>query len=290
MMTKETSRRLLGIVLGFLISWAVLGLALLLKLPEMNLILLIVLGNSLVYLGYAGGLACVPSIIAYNDFITKGQPHTHQTMIVLIIVAIAIISMIFSIGHLSEKQYQTVQKLEKTMAELESRNKLLDRLCRTDTLTHIYNRTALRDNFEKMLNKDAAIIFIDIDNFKRFNDQYSHEIGDFVISSVASEMALQFGRDACYRYGGDEFLILLDHVNNAHIQRKLRAMQASLSSISYHSLDLSVSLTVGYSYGNVSTNDALRDMLHQADLNLYYAKARKKGIIVGSEYVNVNRL
>lgn len=289
-MSKEIRRRMISIIIGFLISWAVLGLALLLNLPEMNLILLIVLGNSLVFLGYAGGLACVPAIIAYNDFITRDQPHTYRTLVVLIIVAVAIVSMILSIGHLAEKQRKTVQQLQKTMAELESRNKLLAQLSRTDTLTHIYNRAALRDNFEKMLNKDAAIIFIDIDNFKQFNDHYSHETGDFVISSVASEMALQFGRDSCYRYGGDEFLVLLDHVNNAHIQRKLRAMQESLHCISYHSLDLSVSLTAGYAYGKVSTNDGLRDMLHQADLNLYYAKARKKGIIIGSEYIDVTQL
>ena len=99
--------------------------------------------------------------------------------------------------------------------------KLID-LAHYDTLTSVFNRNYLEIliDFESQKSQKElyplSVILIDVDNFKYFNDQYGHDFGDKVLSSVAALMSGKL-RESDYigRFGGDEFLILLPRTRQA---------------------------------------------------------------------------
>lgn len=85
-----------------------------------------------------------------------------------------------------------------------------------DALTGLPNRSLLRDRFEQALalcdrqQKQCALLFIDLDDFKRINDDFGHVVGDKVLRDVAARLnATIRSTDTVCRYGGDEFVVLL---------------------------------------------------------------------------------
>jgi diguanylate cyclase (GGDEF)-like protein len=108
------------------------------------------------------------------------------------------------------------------------------------------SRQAYRNDFDQLLKKETLVVYIDVDDFKNFNDRYGHKIGDVVLESVAHQMIDAFGRQHCYRYGGDEFIIVLPHKDDQAVLAALRAIQEELKDISYGHLSLQISFTAGY--------------------------------------------
>ncbi len=76
-----------------------------------------------------------------------------------------------------------------------------------DGLTHLPTRRALTEAMQR-LGGQYAIAMVDVDHFKRFNDEYGHDVGDHVLKMVAAKLAHVEGGGKAYRYGGEEFSIL----------------------------------------------------------------------------------
>ncbi|RRD93979.1 GGDEF domain-containing protein [Clostridiales bacterium COT073_COT-073] len=111
------------------------------------------------------------------------------------------------------------KELSEINASLSASNYRLQHKATTDMLTQLLNRQefiALTDSLMQDANrdigKDFSILFLDLDNFKKYNDNFSHDIGDFVLKSI-SELIQNNVRamDVSARYGGDEFVILINH-------------------------------------------------------------------------------
>ncbi len=108
----------------------------------------------------------------------------------------------------------------------------------TDELTNLYNRRYIVEYFENMLNiakrkeNPITVMMIDIDNFKRFNDEYGHKVGDKVLQLVsrALEENVREG-DAVGRYGGEEFIVIFPHteIEDAYqVAERIREAVASM--------------------------------------------------------------
>lgn len=114
------------------------------------------------------------------------------------------------------KQYQ--EKIE----ILEKRSKELQELCITDALTGIYNWRHFRDrlNYEVARNKrqkhPLSLIFFDVDNLKAYNDKYGHSGGNEILKAIAHIITWSIRKDvdSAYRFGGDEFAIILPETNS----------------------------------------------------------------------------
>jgi diguanylate cyclase (GGDEF)-like protein len=160
----------------------------------------------------------------------------------------------------------------------------LQNMAITDKLTHLYNRTLLKDSLEQAIhqanraNTPFTIIIMDVDHFKRINDELGHEIGDNVLAQLGVFLK-DFLRDSdkIFRIGGEEFLVLLyntDETNGADIAEKIRKGIESLSLIPERSVTVSIGVA------GLSLDRDWKQWMKTCDMNLYEAKNRGRNRVV----------
>jgi diguanylate cyclase (GGDEF)-like protein/PAS domain S-box-containing protein len=158
-------------------------------------------------------------------------------------------------------------------------------LAQHDFLTGLPNRVLLTERLSQAIGlahrhrKQVALLFLDLDNFKRINDTLGHVIGDQLLQLVADRLAACVrATDTVCRQGGDEFVILLAEIEQpqdaAHIAEKLRVALAVPHFIGGH--ELHVTLSIGIS---VFPDDGIdvTTVMQNADTAMFHAKARGRG-------------
>lgn len=168
--------------------------------------------------------------------------------------------------------------------QLSDANRQLVTRSRTDKLTGLLNRSALREDFPQITGPRTAVAMLDMDDFKAVNDRFGHERGDMVLGSLGHTLAHQFGapNERCYRYGGDEFLVVARDVSEEDFVAKLDEI-VRLHAQGAQPGD-SESISVGYCYGAVENERNLRSFLRVADDNLYAAKSGGKNRVIGQVF------
>lgn len=152
-----------------------------------------------------------------------------------------------------------------------------------DPLTLLANRTLFHDRVLHALTRAqrsggrAALIFLDVDNFKNINDSLGHDAGDRLLQDVAQRI-VQASRssDTVARLGGDEFGILLENVSTAaDVERVANALIESLGTpFSLDGREVGVTASVGVAFSGPDTT--AKALLSNADLAMYHAKAAGK--------------
>ncbi len=153
----------------------------------------------------------------------------------------------------------------------------------TDTLTGLYNRKGFSTLLKQYLHSsDHCIIAIDIDHFKKVNDQYGHEGGDAVLIKFSERLCnLSTNKQVVCRFGGEEFVILLpytDLTEAAKIAEHIRT-EIENTDFPYHH-KVTVSLGVA---GFLENENDVYTVLRKADLALYEAKFSGRNRVVVSE-------
>lgn len=182
------------------------------------------------------------------------------------------------------EQKNILRKLEKINVDLEKANEALKLSAHYDSLTGLPNRYLLTDRMQqaisrsKRMGKSLAIAFIDIDNFKIINDQHGHSVGDLLLKKVAVSLQKELrSGDTLSRFGGDEFIALIDDLvaskdSDYVIERILSAMS---STFEVEGKLLSVSASIGVTY--YPFDDCTPDqLLRHADQAMYIAKQHGK--------------
>jgi len=147
-----------------------------------------------------------------------------------------------------------------------------------DGLTQLLNRRAVRQVLlrqESLPTKDIpdyAVIMLDIDKFKVINDQYGHNSGDSLLQSTAVSIqnSIRTG-DYAFRYGGDEFLILLPHVNHAIAEQICSRIEKSIGMLHGYAFTLTISTGCAFRLECADTNA----LLTLADQRMYQNKREK---------------
>jgi diguanylate cyclase (GGDEF)-like protein len=152
-------------------------------------------------------------------------------------------------------------------------------LAMTDSLTQIPNRRALIDQAERALahrgGHSVAVLMVDVDYFKRINDNYGHPVGDEVLRKVAALLAKRLRRnDILGRYGGEEFCVVAPETDIEGAQILAEALRQLIAStvIATECGELTVTISVGYSCCMSNGEKELSEMLTEADIALYAAK------------------
>ncbi|WP_305907260.1 GGDEF domain-containing protein [Methylomarinum sp. Ch1-1] len=153
----------------------------------------------------------------------------------------------------------------------------------TDPLTKTKNRTAFNDTIEReyrLANRNAnhlSLIFLDIDWFKTINDSCGHEGGDTALTSVANLIKDSVrGSDLVFRYGGEEFVVLLSETNleDAGIIAERIRMAIENHTLAYGLEILNMTASLGVS--SLRGNDSIESLINRADSAMYQAKMNGK--------------
>lgn len=184
---------------------------------------------------------------------------------------------------LEQSRQMQVRQLEAAVAartaSLIDANDALQRLSRTDVLTQLHNRLStnerLRLEFLRMKRQGHpyAVLFIDIDRFKRINDTYGHETGDEVLRQLAQELKVAArATDFVARYGGEEFLVLLPETQLEGAQNLAEKIRLAVAS---HTFPVVGEITVSVGLSVTRDDDKNEEqVVHRADVALYNAKAQ----------------
>lgn len=181
------------------------------------------------------------------------------------------------------------QKLARTIRELETHRGLLQEQATTDPLTRLKNRRAFFDigvghlALTRRHGTDLSVVMLDIDHFKRINDNYGHHVGDESLIGVAETLrGTTRTEDVTARFGGEEFAILLpdtDRLGAAVLAERIRiAIEKRIISAAGHTLSLTVSAGIA-SYG-VDGRENLEHLISVADKRLYLAKQHGRNRVV----------
>jgi diguanylate cyclase (GGDEF)-like protein len=153
----------------------------------------------------------------------------------------------------------------------------------TDPLTEIYNRQSLEEMANRFMSqarrsrKPLTLMLIDVDQFKAVNTRFGHLTGDVVLANTAALLKHSVrGSDAVFRYGGDEFLIILADTSCAdarHVVERVRAGLADWNRAG-HLEKFELSLSIGVA--EWTEGKTLDNLLDGADHQMYAAKSDRK--------------
>ena len=185
-------------------------------------------------------------------------------------------------------RWNSYVRYESVRIHLMQYEKTLTGEVRRDGLTGLLNRTALRNDFPDFLSKEICLALLDVDSFKHINDTYGHVYGDRVLSFIGRNMMTVFSlpEDRCYRYGGDEMMIISITHDTDGFRRKLEELQ-QLSTEG--APEIRVGMSIGYCCGFPLSEADLRSCIQIADTWLYQVKNHPDGQRIAGGRMKMNR-
>ena len=163
-----------------------------------------------------------------------------------------------------------------------------ERTAITDALTDLHNRHWLEDMFRRKITRSkkneesTCLIMIDVDHFKRFNDDYGHLAGDHALVFVAQALRDHFRpTDLIARFGGDEFAVLLPETSFDDAMASAERVRKGISgsSVNVPNLADKAPVTVSLGVAEMRPEDTLETLLHNADSALYRAKLKGRNCV-----------
>jgi diguanylate cyclase (GGDEF)-like protein len=175
--------------------------------------------------------------------------------------------------------------LRAALDEMRARVEDLERLADSDTLTPLPNRRVFVREVERVsrhvarYGTPAAVMFVDVNALKAINDAHGHQAGDAALIHVAAVLTRELrATDVVARIGGDEFGLLLDHLDEDHAAAKAASLVAVLASepLDLGPRQLGVGLSVGLTM--IRKEDSVDAILARADADMYAAKAAQRSL------------
>jgi len=171
------------------------------------------------------------------------------------------------------------------ITDIKAQNEEIAYLAYHDTLTRLPNRASLKEQLLHRLehpnSAPFSLLFIDLDNFKNINDTMGHEIGDEILVSISQRLCRVIDQsDFCARFGGDEFVLLLNHADAIEIGHFCnRLIESIITPLTIEGIDLFFSCSIGIS---LYPEDALTgdELIKYADTAMYEAKKNGKNQFV----------
>jgi two-component system, cell cycle response regulator len=187
--------------------------------------------------------------------------------------------------QMNKQLVQAKMHLEKLTRELEEKNRILDNLANLDGLTGVYNHRYFQNTLDQEISRASrhgltiSLLLIDIDHFKKFNDNFGHQAGDFVLTKFARLIRDNIRNyDTVARYGGEEFVVILPETTAEDalvVAEKLRLLITDTPLQDNHE-----EYRVTASFGHASTTPGTEDgftkngFICKADEALYDAKEK----------------
>lgn len=249
----------------------------------------------MIYLVYSGGvngtghvwIYCVPAVALFLHGMKKGLIELSFFTLALIIV------MYFFGGHFEELGYHEALKsriifsfivvvflsgiYEYSMSrfnfELKETTNKLKLVANTDVLTELLNRRGMLQRLEASSQKSFHLLLADVDFFKRINDEYGHDAGDYALTELSQIFRVSLPEnDLAARWGGEEFLIALCNKTESEAFMFAEALRQRVEAFEFVYLDHRFKLTLSFGVATMNATTSLREAITLADNRLYQAK------------------
>ena len=176
--------------------------------------------------------------------------------------------------------------ISRSIDEIKESQERIEKLAMTDELTGLYNRKYLNSVVYRTINHadrqghDISILLLDLDHFKRVNDNFGHPVGDSVLTSIA-ELVKRALRDSDLpvRMGGEEFVVLL---LETEIEQALTIAERIRSSIENYNFEVAGKLTVSIGVSQRSRGESFELWYSRTDIALYDAKEQGRNRVISA--------
>ena len=179
-----------------------------------------------------------------------------------------------------------------TNEELLSTQKQLEQLVVTDPLTAAFNRHAfygfMRRQGQGGAEATGCVGFFDIDDLKAINDCFGHAAGDMVIRSVVRSLReIIRAEDLIYRWGGDEFFVIMVSMNAEMAENRMTRLESLLEHVELENLPEPIRVSVSWGFRDYTCVDDLENAIKAADSEMYRRKQlRKRRRLTSADFIN----
>lgn len=187
------------------------------------------------------------------------------------------------------KLQETIRELEHTKELVLEQNRMLEQLANQDMLTGLYNRRQLSETLQQEVERsrrygtDMSLIMLDLDYFKRVNDTFGHDFGDYVIKEFAARILSCIRQsDVAFRFGGEEFIVLLPQTDLRGAMATAEKIRSRCADLPFENASHTIAMTVSIGVASCPKQPLTdnEDMICQADHALYIAKEQGRNRIV----------
>jgi diguanylate cyclase (GGDEF)-like protein len=195
-------------------------------------------------------------------------------------LAVGLIALLALLNTYLVSKRLEIRRLREDLISSTIQQELVRQQSFTDPLTEVYNRHSLEDiagrfiSHARRLKSSLSLLLIDVDRFKDVNTRFGHLTGDVVLADTAALLKSSVrGSDAVFRYGGDEFLIILADTSRTGAAKVIERIRAYLldwnraATLEKFELNLSIGIS------EWSDDMTLDQLLDEADREMYAAKA-----------------
>lgn len=203
-------------------------------------------------------------------------------MILELIFVMFLIIVFMFYREISQKKYK--DKMSDLLSEVEEKNALLQRLSVTDKLTGLNNRIRIDEvlvtnlNMFKRYGNVFSVIMLDIDHFKRVNDNFGHAIGDEILKEFSSILKENVRiTDVIGRWGGEEFMIIASETDSVEAVKFATLLKKKINDFEFTKVGR---VTASLGVAEIGVGDSIEEVVHRADLALYSAKESGRNKVV----------
>jgi diguanylate cyclase len=186
--------------------------------------------------------------------------------------------------------YAVAHKYYKRYSSLKEENIILRDNIKVDKLTGLLNRRAFDNDIKRIEENELySVIFVDIDNFREFNNRFGHQVGDVVLQNVCKVIKSHIrSKDKVYRYGGEEIVIILKDCGKSHaisVSEKIRHSISILDNSPYPNVTVSMGVA-----SSIEDGYTINEVIRAADFALLAAKNKGKNCVVGYTNQSIIRI
>lgn len=230
----------------------------------------------------SGGILAAHVWSAYFTGATIAPVQIPVTMLVAAVLFFTLVAN-YSLERAERRGYLERQREQALLAELAEKHERLQELARQDTLTGLANRRHFDDSLRQIWERvrfdggELALLMIDVDHFKAYNDHYGHPAGDACLQQVAAAVrgALRQPTDLLARYGGEEFVAVLPHASPERARQAAERVRLAVEGLRLpHDAALlgHVSISLGLACVQPAAVPSIEAALAASDRALYQAK------------------